>query len=468
MYPKKPLSPKEKIIGTLLPISALRTKQHPYLSFGTITDGLVFLDWLEKTGQNAWQMLPLHETQLVKDSTTEHVPSPYKCYGIGLDPRHLLEEATRVPNDAEREAFLETHTDWLPDYVLFCALRDHFQTDDWTQWESSIRLREGDALEKYKQMLAKEIQTYVDEQWNVHRRYALLREKAKEKNIVLMGDLPFYLPLQSPLVWMNQHLFQLDEKGIMTKMSGVVNETESKYGRQVWGHPLYRWDDPTIHDEILTLFKKRLQYLSLLFDSVRLDHANGFFLYGSLDIEDASKDEKLTGPGLPFLEQIFEYCKTIGLELFVEDTASELKYLREAMQKLDVSGMKILRYLYDEKKDMFHNDYANPSTYPAHCVAYTTTHDTETLMGYLQSLTREQKQRVAQHVGVSFDEDDKKLAVAIRNEVMQSPSHTVIIPFQDWILSTSRINIPGTEKEKGDTNWQYRIELPVEELPHEL
>jgi 4-alpha-glucanotransferase len=49
--------------------------------------------------------------------------------------------------------------------------------------------------------------------------------------------------------------------------------------------------------------------------------------------------------------------------------------------------------------------------------------------------------------------------------LIHSPAQTVIIPIQDWLITTDRINIPGTEKMVGDTNWQYRVSVSIENLP---
>jgi 4-alpha-glucanotransferase len=125
-----------KKIGTLLPLSSIRTEENKNQPNGTIDDGLIFLDWLTKTGQSAWQMLPLHETHLERDSSIKHVLSPYKGYGIGLDPKYAS-AIRQQPATSDLEHFLSIHNAWLPDYALFCALRDHFGTDKWVHWEKN-------------------------------------------------------------------------------------------------------------------------------------------------------------------------------------------------------------------------------------------------------------------------------------------------------------------------------------------
>ena len=97
----------QKTIGTLVPISALFISKLSQNDRGTFAIGPLFLDWLKKTEQSAWQLLPLYQTQLEAGSTTKHVPSPYKSYGIGLDPKYLPESSMGIyPSRSEKKAFL--------------------------------------------------------------------------------------------------------------------------------------------------------------------------------------------------------------------------------------------------------------------------------------------------------------------------------------------------------------------------
>jgi 4-alpha-glucanotransferase len=454
-----------KTIGTFAPLSSLYTKSTQAAACGTIADGIAFLDWLEKNHQHAWQLLPLHQTHRKSGSTTVHVASPYKGYGIGIDPKYKSEylPAGRQGRHTKSENF----HDWLPDYALFCALRDHFGTDNWTVWDKDIRTRQQDAINVWRKKLEAKIDTYVDEQHALHKEYNELRKAAAQKKIALVGDLPFYLPLQSPLVWKYQHIFRISDDGYMPRVTGVANEPKATYGRQVWGHPLYRWDIPMFHRDIIELFKLRLSYLSELFDIVRIDHANGFFLYGSIDPLNEENDKIVQGPGFPVFKQIIHHCHEIALQVFAEDAAVELSKLRNAMEVLDVPGTRILRYAYNEKNDLFENDYSTIAAYPTSTYAYTTTHDTETLMGWAHQLTDIQRMQLLRKLAIKTPNDTvdpQQWALSVREALINSPSQTVIIPIQDWLLDTERINTPGTESEHNDQNWKYRVPAALEEL----
>ena len=105
-----------------------------------------------------------------------------------------------------------------------------------------------------------------------------------------------------------------------------------------------------------------------------------------------------------------------------------------------------------------HPEHGDVSAYPPLAFATTTTHDTETLMGYLELLSHGQKKQLAQYANVPYIEEDKIFAQRLRKSLIDSPAQGTLIPLQDWLLTRDRINIPGTEKEVGDLNWRYKTQ----------
>lgn len=455
----------KKIIGTAVPLSSL-WRDKPKEKNGNLDTALLFLNWLRATEQRAWQLLPMHETQLVQGSKKTHAPSPYKGYGVGLDPAYLSPGLKRKnPSKQEIKSFVLKQKKWLPNYALFCALRDHFGTDDWTKWDTDIRGYDPKAIMEWSNKLKKQINAYILEQWQLHHGFQKLRDKAHKFKIQLIGDLSFYIPLQSPLVWQFQNLFQLGKKGEIKKTSGLPDGPKAHFGRQIWGHPLYNWKDKKCLNDLLAFWKYRLDYTSQLFDVVRLDHAKGFFYYGSMHKTNPKLDTIEKGPGAGMLKKIINYSRDIGLEMFAEDSGDRLENLRDLLHSLNIRGIRILRFAYNEKRKKLSTRYANVSKYPPSTFAQTTTHDTETLLGYLNLLSTEEKKILSKHCKIKFDSDNTTLAIRLRDTVINSPAQTVIIPIQDWLLTIDRINIPGTEKTIGDKNWQYRVSVSIENLP---
>lgn len=433
---------------------------------GTFETGRRFLRWLAKTGQGAWQFLPLSETHLESGSRSVHVPSPYKGYGVGLDPRYLSpNDAARLPSASALRTFRRAQSSWLADHALFCALRDRFGTDDWTTWETGARLRRPEAMRRWRRELKDAIAAHELLQWRLHTGYAELRAEARRLGIRLIGDLPFYLPLQSPLVWAHRDGFDLGADGRPKHVSGVPNGPMAHFGRQVWGHPLYGWNRRSAWPAVARLWRLRLRYHAGLYDLMRLDHAKGLFAYGAMDLHDMSRDKIRKGPGAPLLGRIIRQARKDGLTLFAEDAGDRLEELRAMLLKLGVPGIRILRFAYNEKKKTIEPDYADPANYREDAVAFTSTHDTEPLMAYLRLLTVAEKRHLCAHVKVEYAADASLLAARLRGAVTASPARLAIVPIQDWLLTRDRINVPGTERPHGDLNWRYRVGLAVEDLP---
>jgi 4-alpha-glucanotransferase len=445
---------KRKTIGTLLPLFALQ--ENDFLS------AKKFLTWLKKTNQSAWLLLPLHEKQLEEGSATNHVPSPYKSYGIGLDPKYLPKEPLETPR-MSLEAFLEKHKDWIFDYALFCSLRDYFGTDNWLRWDKEISFRDENTIVIWKEKLKEKILFYQTEQWQLHETYRLLHSEAGSLDIALIGDLPYYPSFRSPLVWAHQEVFQIAEDGHLPFVSGIPDTAATHFGRQIWGHPLYNWDEK--QKEVITFWKLRLRYLASIFDHVRFDHAKAFFSYGVMDPNNSDNDCYKEGPGIEVFKELIQYAQQEGLTIFAEDSGDRTEVLRSAMNGMNLPGLRIFRFSL--KGNNINPRYSEINQYPENCVAYTTTHDTETLLSYIQNLLPEQKKLLSESTGITYT-TDKSFAKEIRDAIVASPANMVIIPIQDWLLTTDRINVPGTEKEIGDTNWQYRLSMPVEDLPTEF
>ena len=450
-----------KRIGTLVPLSALFSND---AKRGTFAAGVVFLDWLAKSKQTAWQLLPLHETQLQKGSKTIHVPSPYKGYGIGLDPKYLSSD-DQDPTDNDINKFIRNNKYWISNYSLFCALRDYFGTDNWSSWPEEIRFREKKALKYWKEKLATEIDDHLGLQARLHFAYRNLRKNAKENNILLIGDFPFYLGMNGPLVWEYQGLFDIEKNGSLRRVSGVLKGVKSHFGRQIWGHPLYKWQRQNLVLRIYKLFELRIRYLAGIYDYIRFDHTKGLFSYGVIDMLDHKLDFYQLGPGSKILEKILLFAETKNLKIYAEDTGDKLIELRKCLHVHHVPGVKIFRFAYNEKRKVFVNEYLRTSKYPKNTVAYTTTHDTESLLGYLEKLNVNELDMLKIEFGFERVLTNTSLAVAIRNKVIYSPAKIVLIPMQDWLLTTDRINTPGTEKDKDDPNWRYVMSMPIEDLP---
>jgi 4-alpha-glucanotransferase len=456
----------QKAIGTLVPMSAIFSSKTPQNDTGTFAAGLIFLDWLKETQQSVWQMLPLHETQLEKNSTTIHIPSPYKSYGIGLHPQYLpTTYAQKSPTSEQKELFIKQNQDWIADYALFCSLRDYFGIDDWRVWDKDVRLRNKEALIFWEEKLIDKIDFYITQQWQLDQSYAQVRSKAKALGITLVGDLSFYISVKSPLVWVYQDCFQIEKDGSTPLVSGIPDINKTYFGRQIWGHPLYKWESLAHKEKLITLWKTRIRYQARLFDHIRLDHANGLFHYGIIHVEDAKKDCYKKGPGIDVFNELIHYCHSQNLGVFVEDSGEMSQALLESLHVRHIPGIKVFSFSFAEKSREIDKQFAQIANYSTQTIAYTSTHDSKTLLGFLESLDTKQKEILAQAGDVDYSSDNKKFATILRTAILQSSAKMVIISIQDWLLTTDRINIPGTELQINDPNWHFQVKIPIENLP---
>jgi 4-alpha-glucanotransferase len=259
-------------------------------------------------------------------------------------------------------------------------------------------------------------------------------------------------------------LFDIERSGELIRVSGVLKGAKSHFGRQIWGHPLYKWQDKSLVSGLYKLFEIRVRYLASLYNYVRFDHAKGLFAYGVIDLIDHKRDTYLVGPGRPILEKIIKFARSKKLKIYAEDTGDKLKDLRSCLHIHHLPGVKVFRFAYNEKRRVFTDQYLHISSYPKNTVAYTTTHDTEPLRSYLEKLSTAELTVLTKKLHLKNPLTIVNLAKIIRDKVIKSPAKIVLIPLQDWLLTTDRINTPGTEKVKNDQNWGYKMTVAIEDL----
>lgn len=452
----------QKITGVGVPLSALWCEKNGKGAGMSLETGEVFLDWVAEQSLSAWQLLPLHETEYEPGSLARRVPSPYKGYGVGLHPDTV--DVSHVKPGKPSQKFLQQNSAWIGDYGLFCALRDYFRIDDWRQWPAEIARAQPAAKIDWERRLQPAVEAVVFRQEMAHAAFAQLRAKAQALGVKLVGDLPYYLALKSPLVWANQHLFDFTQTLELKRVSGVRRYPGSLYGRQIWGHPLYRWNEKQYGTPLTSLWKMRLTYLRQLYDVVRLDHAVGFLQYDAIHVTDETQDTRMKGAGLGVLKNVFDYSAQVGVRVFSEESGERLGHLRRALRRWNVWGVRVYRHGYTRASKTVNLQAADVLHWPKEIVGYTSTHDSLPLLTYLQSLSKKQLHTLATLAKVDYVADHRALAVRLRRAVIDSPAQMVIVPMQDWLLTEERINIPGTEKSVGDTNWSYRLPVPIEQL----
>ncbi len=442
-----------------------------------------FIDFLEKSGQRYWQILPLGPTSygdspyqalssfagnpyfidldiLIEDGLVSEMDIIGRCWGkrrgevdygavysSRFDVLYRAYVNGRERYSSEFEVFRKENESWLDDWTLFSALKRHFGMKGLTEWSDKKALtRDRETLERYRDELKSEIDFYAFIQFLFFRQWNALRSYAKAKGIGIIGDIPIYVSPDSQDVWADPRLFQLDENCIPKEVSGVPPDYFNKDG-QLWGNPLYDWD--RMKEDGYSWWKKRIEAQGKLYDMLRFDHFRGLESYYCVKYGEktARVGRWVKGPGRSFTDTLNAAFPSIRF------TAEDLGYLTEdVMVLLKASGwpgMKLLQFAFDEREK---GNY-NPKDYPENSVCFTGTHDNVTLRGWIDDESNAPFVETAmKRLGVDKKDD---LANAVIRCGMESASFLMVVPIQDWLGlgNEARINTPGSSS----GNWKWRL-----------
>ena len=469
--------------GILLPISSLPS---PYGIGCFSQEAYDFVDWLKEAGQTYWQILPLGVTsygdspyqsfsafagnpyfisldELVKEGvlTTAECKKAnfgrkaddidYSC--LYIERNRLLRLAYSRSDIGHNEAFLrfcEKNQWWLDDFALFMAVKDRFEGRPWIEWAEDIRLRWQNAMDYYRRELYYEVEYYKYLQFKFDEQWSKLKTYANSKGIQIIGDIPIYVALDSADAWANPDLFQLDEENIPTAVAGVPPDGFSATG-QLWGNPLYRWE---VHrDTGYQWWIKRIANCFRLYDVVRIDHFRGFDEYFSIPYgaENAIGGHWEKGPGIDLFRKVEQ---ALGWkQVIAEDLGYVTDSVRELVRESGFPGMKVLEFAFDSRDSGCANDYL-PHNYPVNSVAYTGTHDNETIVGWWSSITKEE-QKLARDYMCDQYTPENELYKSLISLIMRSSAKLCVVPMQDLLMlgNEARMNHPSTT----GANWKWRM-----------
>lgn len=448
-----------------------------------------FVDWLEKAGQRYWQILPLGAT-----SHGASDDSPYQAYSafagnpymisldalieegvltrgecdavdFGADPQrvdydklnenrlallHKAYERSNISGNPEYQRFCGQNGWWLDDYALFMALKRFFGEVPFRQWPQDIRMHWGFALDYYNRELYFDVEFQKYLQFQFDRQWTKLKAYANAKHIRIVGDIPIYVSPDGADVWAHPELFQLDEHNAPTAIAGCPPDAFAADG-QIWGNPLYRWD---VHRSTgFDWWCSRMWYSFKLYDVVRIDHFRGFDEYFSIPVNASSAKEGHweKGPGMDLFHTI--RWRLGNVDIIAEDLGLMTDGVRRLVRDSGCPNMKVLQFAIDPADIGAANDYW-PHNYNSHCVAYTGTHDNETVAGWYAGLDDASRRQVRDYLG-DYYTPDNQLYKALVNLVMTTVAKDCIIPIQDHLGlgNEARLNKPGTV----GFNWRWRL-----------
>ena len=481
----KPFQPARRA-GILMHISSLPGK-YGIGDFGP--EARKFVDFLQRTGQRYWQVLPLN----ISNHSTGY--SPYSSFSafagnvLYIDPGYLVEqglldkselapfsmkngEKVDYPhaenakyflldkafssfkniNDSNLagryETFLKKEKYWLDDFCLFVVLKGHFDHKPWNEWPEEFRERDLKALGNFSEENKAEIelvqfrQFIFDEQWNRLKTYA------NDRGVQIFGDVPIYVSYDSVDVWSNRGLFRLNKDLSMEAVAGVPPDYFNANG-QLWGMPLFDWE--AMEQDGYLWWLKRLRKNLEWFDLLRLDHFRGFSAFWEVPAgeETAINGQWVKGPATKIFDVIKEAFPR--MPFVAEDLGQIDQDVYDLRDQYDLPGMKVVQFGFGEKMPFLQHV---PNNHSYNSIVYTGTHDNNTLKGwYRKEADKATLKRYEEYTGNQLK--GKNCHLEMVRLAYASVAKMAIIPMQDWLGldENSRMNFPSTT----EGNWLWRM-----------
>jgi 4-alpha-glucanotransferase len=354
-------------------------------------DAFRFVDWLAAAGQTWWEVLPLGPPD--DDGSPYMSPSAFALWpGLLARPRAPVSRA-------EVDAFREREAYWIGDWERFAGPG------------------------------AVEDQVRLDREWRALQTYAA------EHGVRLFGDLPIYVALDGSDQLAHPGLFQ---RGVV---AGAPPDALSAVG-QLWGNPLYDW--AAMRRDGYRWWIERLRRTCELVDLARIDHFRGLVSYWCVreGLKTAKSGRWRPGPGRVLFDAAERELGT--LPLVAEDLGIITRPVDVLRDRLGLPGMVVLQFAFGRGRRNPHR----PENHRRNLVVYTGTHDTDTTLGWWESLSRRTR------AATGLDPSDP--CWALIRMALRSRAAVAILPMQDVLClnSSARMNMPGT---MGPHNWSWRL-----------
>ncbi|MFO7676751.1 MAG: 4-alpha-glucanotransferase [bacterium] len=433
-----------------------------------------FADWLAAAGFRWWQVLPLNPTDPYYGSSPYRSPSSAALSPGFLSPDLLVTDGLLEPTKPRRafpssrvdypatrhwkdhlldlacarivpapgfRRFRAREADWLDDFALFTALKGRFGQRPWTDWPPPLRDRDPAALADARRTLGPELRRTALGQYLLDRQWQSLRAHCRRLGIGIIGDLPIYADPDSADVWAHREFFLLDRLGRPRFAAGVPPDAFSATG-QLWGNPVYDW--PALTRDGFRWWLDRAGRALRLFDVVRLDHFRGLVAYWQVPAgaPTAERGRWVRAPASRLLAAL--RGRFPDLPFIAEDLGFITPDVERARRHAGLPGMKVAVFGFGTDDSIHRPDRAGPGS-----VLYSSTHDTDTLRGWLETEARpDELHRLRSWLG---DNTTGRLLRAC----FEAPAPLVIVPAQDLLGlgSRARMNRPGTT----GRNWRWRL-----------
>ena len=450
-----------------------------------------FVDFLQSTGQALWQILPLGPTGYGNSPYASYsafagntlLISPERLARAGLLTEGDFRDVPDFPNNqvdfdqvvalkkslllkayqrfkqiqppqlvSACNKFSSRENYWLEDYALFQTLKDGHDGRPWTDWVPALVRRDEKELTDVRQTFADAIEANKFYQFLFFQQWAELKAYCGQHDIKSIGDLPIFVAHDSADVWTNPEQFKLEADGLPTVVAGVPPDYFSKTG-QLWGNPLYNWKQ--MASNRFLWWVRRVSATLKMVDLVRIDHFRGFASCWEIPAGDRTAEygQWVAAPGTQLFQAI---KKSLGeVPIIAEDLGVITPDVDKLRDDFGFPGMRVLQFAFGDAKP---TNVHLPHNYPRNVVAYTGTHDNDTTVGWLNSLTHSATHGAKERTFCLdyLNSEGKEPHWDFIRAVLASVADTAIIPLQDLLGlgSEARMNLPNSK----EGNWKWRFQ----------
>ncbi|MZP42667.1 4-alpha-glucanotransferase [Heliobacterium gestii] len=473
---------QERVSGVLLHPTSL-PGPHGVGDLGV--DAYRFVDFLSRTRQRLWQVLPLgptgrghspyscqsafagnplmislerlREDGLLTGTEVEEVDRSnpfranfswaywYKGSRLRLAYERFRALPDRSPLKMEHERFCYQHNRWLDPFAQFMALKNRFGDTSWLDWDPEFACPDelGWANTMHAFFDEANYQKFV--QFIFFRQWYALKAYANERGIRIVGDIPIYVSLDSADVWGERAIFALNEKGFPKEVGGVPPDYFSQTG-QLWGNPVYNWEylKSTGYHWWIERFRHNLS----LADIIRVDHFRGFEAYWSVPYGETTAVNGQWRKG-PAEALFFAVEKALGpIPIIAEDLGMITPEVIALRERFAFPGMKIMHFSFEGQNGFNHLFYDHDKNY----VIYPGNHDNDTTLSWFLTLPSSDREKLLAY----FRCDGRDVVWEMIRFAMASNYNTALFAMQDLLdLGVeARMNLPGTINDK---NWMWRF-----------
>jgi 4-alpha-glucanotransferase len=401
--------------GVVAPLFSIYSRKS--IGVGEIPDIKLLVKWCQKTGLSIIQLLPMNDVGYdfapynsvssfalepmylsindLKDvnlnlfkkeirNLKKYLPAGVERinYKIKFEKIKLLYKIYRIAYTSKIkkfEEFKENNSYWLRDYALYKIIKDLQQNSAWEDWDELYKNRDENLLLEIENDFSDKLNFYYWVQWQLFEQFKSVKKYANERNVLIMGDLPFLVSRDSADVWAHRKYFKLDFS------SGAPPDMYFAMGQR-WGMPTYNREMMEVDN--FAYVKEKLHFAENFYDMYRIDHFVGFFRLWSIAVDCPVEQGGLNGLYDPPDEHLWEKTGKKLLDVMVENSkmmpcVEDLGTVPSCSPKIlweyGITGMNVQRWVKD-----FNNseNFINPEEYRINSVATISTHDSSTIIDW--------------------------------------------------------------------------------------